>query len=317
MNEEAGVKRPEGFNQVRVLLIELPMGRRVLRTALGSFEITLIEEWNEAKTDPVSLAMLAEFDLIIANIDEADASAATLLRNLRNGTIPGNPFVPAIVTCNSSTAATVRAAVDCGADAVVLKPYSLRQIMDPIMALVDRRRPFVVTSDYVGPERRTSHRPGQVIEQIEVPNRLAAKVLHLDMTEQTAAAERAWAEIDRQKSQRLVFQALFLVRLAGFVTMSPTAPAARRDLAKLPGLVRELAGRLQDPIEYAYLQAFATWASVYPGLTEEAARKSSCDDAAEALGGLLLQLGAAEDPNEMIAKTDEAVFSYCQRLSAA
>jgi DNA-binding NarL/FixJ family response regulator len=317
VKKEAGVKHPEGFSQVKVLVIELPMGRRVLRTALATFEITQIEEWNEVKTDPVSLAMLSEFDLIIANIDEADASAATLLRNLRNGTVPGNPFVPAIVTCNSSTAATVRAAVDCGADAVVLKPYSLQQIMDPVMALVDRRRPFVVTADYVGPERRTSQRPGQAIEQIEVPNPLAAKVLQLDMTEQTAAAAHAWAEIEQQRSQRLVFQALFLVRLAGFVTLSPTAPAARRDLGKLPHLVRELAGRLTDPIEYAYLQSFATWASVYPGLTDEAARQKSCDDAAEALAGLLRQLGGTEDPTESITQADGAVFSYCQRLSAA
>jgi DNA-binding NarL/FixJ family response regulator len=311
------VKYRDGFSQVQVLLIELPMGRRVLRSALGSFDISRIEEWNEVNTDAAATARLPEFDLIIANIDQANDSAAALLRGLRNGSIPGNPFVPMIVTCNSSTATTVRAAVDCGADAVVLKPYSLQQIMDPILALVDRRRPFVVTSDYVGPERRTSQRDGQVIDQILVPNPLAAKVLNLDPAEQTAAAEAAWAEIARQRSQRLVFQALFLVRLAGFVTMGTTAPAARRDLARLPGLVRELAMRLRDPIEYAYLQAFANWASVYPGLTDEAARRESCDDAAEALGGLLMQLGAAGDPTETIAQADQAVFSYCQRLTAA
>jgi len=311
------LKYRDRFSQVRVLLIELPMGRRVLRSALGSFDISQVEEWNEVNTDAAAMARLPEFDLIIANIDEANDSAATLLRGLRNGSIPGNPFVPMIVTCNSSTAATVRAAVDCGADAVVLKPYSLQQIMDPIVALVDRRRPFVVTSDYVGPERRTSHRGGQIIDQIVVPNALASKVLGLDPAEQSAAAAAAWAQIDQQKSQRLVFQALFLVRLAGFVTMGTAAPAARRDLARLPNLVRELATRLSDPLEYAYLQAFATWASVYPGLTEEAARRASCDDAAEALGGLLMQLGAAGDPTEMIAQADQAVFSYCQRLTAA
>jgi DNA-binding NarL/FixJ family response regulator len=316
-SEEASVKRREGFSQVRVLLIELPMGRRVLRTALASFEITLIEEWNEVKTDPVDLASLANFDLIIANVDEDDAAAADLLRGLRTGSVPGNPFVPAIITCSSSTAATVRAAVDCGADAVVLKPYSLQQIMDPVEALVDRRRPFVVTADYVGPERRTAQREGQVIEQIIVPNPLAAKVLRLDPASQSAAAEEAWAEIERQKTRRLVFQALFLVRLAGFLTLGTAAPAARRDLARLPTLVRDLAIRLKEPIEYAYLQAFATWASVYPGLTNEDARKSSCNDAAEALGGLLMQLGAAEDPADTITRADEAVFSYCQRLTAA
>jgi DNA-binding NarL/FixJ family response regulator len=314
------VKYREGFSQVRVLLIELPMGRRVLRSALGSFDITQIEEWNEVKTDPTDLTSLATFDLIIANIDEADDSAAVLLRGLRNGSIAGNPFVPTIVTCNSSTASTVRAAVDCGADAVVLKPYSLQQIMDPIVALVDRRRPFVVTSDYVGPERRNAQRDGQIIDQIVVPNSLAAKVLNLDPAEQAAAAAAAWLQIERQKSQRLVFQALFLVRLAGFVTTGTadnTVPAARRDLARLPGLVRELALRLKDPVEYAFLQAFANWAIVYPGLTDEAERKSSCDDAAEALGGLLMQLGSSNEPADNIATADRAVFNYCQRLSAA
>jgi hypothetical protein len=200
---------------------------------------------------------------------------------------------------------------------VVLKPYSLRQIMDPVQALVDRRRPFVVTADYVGPERRTAPRAGQVIEQIAVPNPLAAKVLALDPASQSAAAATAWAEIERQKTQRLVFQALFLVRLAGFVTIATAAPAARRDLGRLPSLVRDLAARLKDPADSAYLQAFATWVSIYPGLTDEAARKSSCDDAAAALGGLLMQLGGAEDPAETIARADAAVLGYCQRLTAA
>jgi hypothetical protein len=137
----------------------------------------------------------------------------------------------------------------------VLKPYSLQQIMDPVIALVDRRRPFVVTSDYVGPERRTSHREGQIIDQIVVPNSLAAKVLNLDQAEQDAAAEAAWAEIDRQKSQRLVFQALFLVRLAGFVTMGTAAPAATWAPARLGPRVDD-ADPGPDRI-YAYLQAFA------------------------------------------------------------
>jgi DNA-binding NarL/FixJ family response regulator len=312
-----GVKHRDGFSGVKVLLIEQAMGRSVLRTALSAFEITLIEEWSEVKTDPLDLEALAGFDLIIANIDDDDQSAAELLRNLRTGTIAGNPFIPAIITCNSSVVATVKAAVNAGADAVVLKPYSLKQIMEPIEALVDRRRPFVVTSDYVGPERRTGSREGQVIDQLDVPNRLAARVLRLDVGEQIAAEAKAWAEVERQRSQRLVFQALFLVRLAGTVSMDEGVSPARRDLARLPSLVRELALRLKDPRDYAYLRAFATWASVYPSLTDEEARRSSCDDAAAALGALLMQLGSNEDPNDAIARADDAVFSYCQKLSAA
>ena len=293
------------------------MGRRVLRSALASFDIQQIEEWNEVRSDPGDLAKLADFDLIIANIDEADDSAAQLLRSLRNGTIPGNPFVPTIVTCNNSTAATVRAAVDCGADAVVLKPYSLQQIMDPIEAMVDRRRPFVVTSDYVGPERRSTQREGQVIEQIAVPNPLATRVLNLDPAEQAQAAQAAWAAVERQKTHRLVFQALFLVRLTGVVTLGETAPGARRDLARLPGLVRELAMRLKDPADYAFLQAFANWAGTYPSLTDEDERRASCDEAAGTLGALLTHLGASEAGEVAIDRADRAVFSYCQRLSAA
>ena len=311
------MKQREGFSTVKVLLIEQAMGRSVLRTALSAFDITLIEEWSEVKTAPIDLESLASFDLIIANIDETDDSGAVMLRNLRTGAIPGNPFVPAIITCNSSVAATVRSAVDSGADAVVLKPYSLKQIMDPVTALVDRRRPFVVTSDYVGPERRTGQRPGQIIEQIEVPNRLAAKVQHQDPATLMALEAEAWTEVEQQKTRRMVFQALFLVRLAGAVSMDTNATAARRDLARLPGLVRDLAIRLKDPIEYAYLRAFATWASVYPGLTDDEARRASCDDAAAALGALLMQLGDPDDPTDTIARADDAVFSYCQRLSAA
>ena len=66
------MKYRDRFSQVRVLLIELPMGRRVLRSALGSFDISQVEEWNEVNTDAAAMARLPEFDLIIANIDEAN-----------------------------------------------------------------------------------------------------------------------------------------------------------------------------------------------------------------------------------------------------
>ncbi|WP_189049774.1 hypothetical protein [Aliidongia dinghuensis] len=310
------MRQSDGFKAVKVLLIEQAMGRSVLRSALGTLEITDIEEWNAVKTEPLDLAALADFDLIIANIDDGDEAAAQMLRSLRNGTIPGNPFVPAIITCGSSLAATVRAAVDAGADAVVLKPYSLKQIMDPVAALVARRRPFVVTVDYVGPERRTGQRSGQAIEQIDVPNRLAAKIRNLDPVSLMTAESEAWALIERQRTLRIAFQALFLVRLAA-AAGSLGAGAARRDLARLPALARELSTRIDDPDELPLLKSFTSWLGTFPSLADDAARRASCDEAGRALGTLLAALGSGEAPAEAIAQADAAVFSYCQRLTAA
>jgi hypothetical protein len=65
----------------------------------------------------------------------------------------------------------VQQVVNSGADDLVARPMSTALLGERIKGLVERRKPFVVTSDYIGPDRRRD--PGRnSAERLEVPNSL-------------------------------------------------------------------------------------------------------------------------------------------------
>ena len=87
-------------------------------------------------------------------------------------------FTPALTIAISwdPTAKLVDQFAGSGADYLVAAPFSPKQIIDRIRAIVHHRTPFVVTSDYIGPDRRDGGR-GTELPLIDVPNSLRAKVL--------------------------------------------------------------------------------------------------------------------------------------------
>ena len=101
--------------------------------------------------------------------------------------------------------------MDSGADVLVAAPVSPALILDRIDSLVNNRKPFVVTSEYIGPDRRFLDDRKSEIELINVPNSLREKALgqfnssrHNDLV----AATRA--NINNQKIDRRVFQISYL-----------------------------------------------------------------------------------------------------------
>src|SRR3546814_1821103 len=61
---------------------------------------------------------------------------------------------------------------------LLVKPLSTRIILDRIETVALHRKPFVVTSDYIGPDRRKAvARRDSNVPLIEVPNPLREKML--------------------------------------------------------------------------------------------------------------------------------------------
>ena len=79
--------------------------------------------------------------------------------------------------------------------------------------LINNRQPFIVTTDYVGPDRRKDSERGSEIPLVEVPNTLRAKATG----DKTAAIDaknkvnKVLAEINNQKMERHAFQIAWLV----------------------------------------------------------------------------------------------------------
>lgn len=84
--------------------------------------------------------------------------------------------MPVIVTTWEADQDLVEKVADCGADALLVKPFAPKQLIERIEFLANRRKKFVVTSGYVGPDRRKDQTRESPIPLIDVPNTLRAKV---------------------------------------------------------------------------------------------------------------------------------------------
>ncbi len=122
-----------------------------------------------------------------------------------------------MVVADSPSCDDAAVLVDSGVDGVLVRPLSVGKICDRLRRLTLNRQPFVVTSDYIGPDRRTAPRepkPGEVVVPLlQVPNALHDRVVsNLPSAARAAPRAAAWAEVMRQ---RLVRCADSLQLLAG------------------------------------------------------------------------------------------------------
>ena len=165
--------------------------RRAIRLSLSDLGITRIED---ANTIPAlhGLIMNGDYQIAILNhtIDSLDTT--TMLQDMRRMKIGRDPFVVAAMLITSGDQDVVRKAVNSGADTVLLLPFSAEQFKKKLTAQIECRRPFVVTRDYVGPERRNEARPDKTSAvQIPVPNPVHARGLGLPVEEYDAMVKAA------------------------------------------------------------------------------------------------------------------------------
>jgi len=92
-------------------------------------------------------------DLCIIEAILPDITSAELISWIRR-TRGRIRFVPTIVLTGYTQLRMVSAARDAGANIVVKKPVAPKTLFDHILWIARAQRPFIETSDYVGPERR-------------------------------------------------------------------------------------------------------------------------------------------------------------------
>lgn len=157
-----GVADPLVLQAARGTLYHLGCRDMAFTDSLADLRTTIV-------TEPV--------DLLIVDID-LDPGVTTMVSQIRHGDLGDNPFVPVVALTSHPSHETVMAAVNCGVDDLIPHPWTTGYLDERLEKLIQGRRPFVVTSDYVGPDRRSALRPGsQPVQPITVPNPLRAKAL--------------------------------------------------------------------------------------------------------------------------------------------
>lgn len=153
-------------------------------------------------------------DLLITASEVENNDVGFLIREMRDQRLGTNPFVLAMVLLANSDPDSVRRIIDSGADDLLLTPVAPDQLMARVEKLARARKPFVVTHDYTGPDRRTKQRAftGQRAAVVEVPNPLKARLTDgLDGTRLARLISDTAAQVNRIKVERYAVQLNWLV----------------------------------------------------------------------------------------------------------
>jgi DNA-binding response OmpR family regulator len=188
-------------------------------------------------------------DLSLCEVQGSDAELCEMIQNLRQGLFVYNPFIVVIVTAWEQSGSLVSRVLNSGADDLLLRPFSTTTLNSRIRNHVERRKAFVVTTDYVGPDRRKdSSRPSNV-EMFEPPNSLRMKAQDRLTTEE--ATQRLDRELKKardlmtaEKLRRDAFQLCVLWRLMQH--KASASDAFKVDLAKLKDKTRAVSRRCND-----------------------------------------------------------------------
>ena len=199
------------FDDVRIILADPRTHiRSTLKIALAHAEIEGIEHTGSVGNVAEAVEQAAGPDIVICDMALDGDGACNLVHGIRHNAMGRNPFVCVIGITWTPTATEVTRAIDSGVDHLVSAPLSPEQILTRISALVRQRAPFVVTSDYVGPDRRKLRREASKIPLFTVPNSLRDKAngtwdpARFDREIENAIGDLNTRQVDRQAEDIMI-----------------------------------------------------------------------------------------------------------------
>ncbi len=239
----------------------VPANRATARTALSMMGFQ-----NMMATSVFSEASAAfgdrMFDLFVADVTQEPVATCGLVKALRDGSVGRNPFLHIVLMTWKLESDLVERALNCGADDLVTRPFSVDFLGARLRTHAEARKPFVITADYIGPDRRKARPNQQVATLFDVPNLLFAKTQDPHWSEQSAktaneAIKDARVKINVERVGRSAFQLAFLVQSLkdSFKTVAPL----ESDLARLEEVAKDLGKRVEgSPVEVECLKLIST-----------------------------------------------------------
>ena len=202
-----------GYGDISMLFaIENPIVSKGLQNVLH-------HEGYQRPLDVASIERLLEiltkqsFDVIVTATEMGGDFIPPLITRLRQGQMKHHPLPVVIELLVSSDGDYVRKVIDSGPDDLLQLPVAPGALLTRLNVLAEKRKPFVVTSDYVGPDRRQTNRAGTMpIPLIEVPNLLALKIKHTPPDALTAEIEGCADKLRQLRIERFLFELQWLLR---------------------------------------------------------------------------------------------------------
>ena len=237
------------FDSVDVLIYDpVSANRTTTRAAMYSLGFRRTETVSTLE-DFVTALQNNPPDIALCEAQGATEELCALIQQMRQGGTGHNPFLVIIVTAWEKNSTLINQVVSSGADDLLLRPFSTTLLGQRIETHVDRRKGFVITTEYVGPDRRKDVHRASAAELFEPPNslkmkakdRLSGEVIARKLdTELKAAREKLTTE----KLRRDSFQLCILWRLLQDQPL--LAGQAPPDLIKLQLLAKSVEARASD-----------------------------------------------------------------------
>ncbi|MCG5241350.1 response regulator [Azospirillum doebereinerae] len=309
------------FSQVDAAIIDSQLNTaRVFRDVLVRMSFRRMELFDSVKAAS-GLLSAGTPDVILVDADGEDTDAFRFIRALRNEPKVPNPFACLIVTTWAPTPALLTRVTNTGADDLLLKPVSPKQVQDRIASLIEGRKGFVVTADYTGPDRRKSPREGAQVPVLDAPNTLRLKATgQWNQAGVRMLLNEAIGFVTTQKRVRASVQVAFLAEFAMPGLSRPTPDRlATEHVGRIGGFLDDLLRRLSDEGDHAHVEAVARAVkSLAESIHAQAERGAVEPGDVAQLQTMVRALMQATDPDRpleaMTREVTAAVNGYRSRL---
>ncbi len=180
-------------------------------------------------------------DVAILALEAADCGVLKLIDNIRHRRCGLDPFLPILLTAWDARLKSVRLVIDSGVDDMLLHPFSINQMRERIEGLINARKPFVVTEDYFGPDRRATSGIQADPSSIIVPNALLARTRNRpDVAPSSERIETAFSGLRRLKLRNMARRIWYLTNCLNEALPEPALIHRYEDeLTKVRGSIRK------------------------------------------------------------------------------
>ena len=285
------------YDSVEALIYDpVSSNRTATRSALYSLGFRLTETVSTLDT-MIEAIRKRPPDIVLCEAQGADEELCAVIQQLRQGGAGDNPFIVIIATAWEKSTGLINRMVNSGADDLLLRPFSTTLLGQRIEAHIERRKGFVITTDYVGPDRRKDESRGGATANIFLPpNSLKMKAkekLPSDAIAKKLGAELKVAreKLHHEKLRRDAFQLCILWRLMQDQRVGQ--PVVQGDLDKLAELARSIERRCRETEFHAVVEWCDSVRAATEGLESGVDRNASM----HLLGHAALQTYQIFDPD--------------------
>jgi DNA-binding response OmpR family regulator len=249
-------------------------------------------------------------DIVLAEVQGAADELCLAIQQLRQGAAGHNPFIVIIVTAWEKNIPLITKVVNSGADDLLLRPFSTALLGARIEAHIERRKGFVITTDYVGPDRRRDAVRVPDFELFDPPNSLKMKAkdkMSADVIAKKLDAELQLArdKLMGEKMRRDSFQICILWRL--LQEQAEGTPQYGADLMKLTNLTRSIERRCVEAGHEKTVEWCGSFLAAAEGLSLNVDRNASMHLLGQGALGLHQLICPEKSSTEQLSEIDATV----------